>query len=319
MANIKFPEAKRLISTVKMDREEWLKVRQSGIGGSEIASLLGINPWSSPIKVWQDKLGQAEEIKPNYQMRLGSLAEDAVAQIWAEDNPDFKVERINSIMQSLNNKIFLANIDRIAWSVKDFEPIILEIKNISGRGAGKWYGEEPPYYYQAQVQWYLGVTGLKKGKLIANIANNEMLEFDIERDEEVISKMFEVANDFWQKNVLNKEMPAPIGNDSDIFSTIFDIASNPEGTDLTAHKGLFERRGELKTQIDELASEMKGIENTIKVELGEFKFGTIEGKKAVSVSKSTRNTLDSKKVQADHPELFEKYSKQTEVVTYRFN
>lgn len=317
MAQRNFPKAKRLISTKKMNHDEWLEARRSGIGGSEIASLLGINPYSSAIDVWLDKKGVSEPIKPNYQMRLGSLAEDSVAQIWSEDNPDYIVEKCNAILQNIEYDFAFANVDRLFIDNKSGEMGILEIKNISGRGAGAWYGDEPPYYYQAQVMWYLAVTGLKKGKLVANIANNEMLEFDIDYDPIVVKQMMDIANKFWTENVLKDVRPEPMHTDAGNITKFFNIASE-EIKDLSHMKEAFEKRAELDEQIKALSNDKKTIENTIKIELAECKRGLVDGQKAVSVSRSERTSLDSKGIKADHPEIFEKYSKSTEVITYRF-
>ena len=34
------------------DREEWLKQRLPGIGGSEAAAVLGVCPWKSPLSLY---------------------------------------------------------------------------------------------------------------------------------------------------------------------------------------------------------------------------------------------------------------------------
>ena len=45
----------KLISTVDMSHEEWLRYRKLGIGGSDAGSICGLNPYSSAIAVFQDK------------------------------------------------------------------------------------------------------------------------------------------------------------------------------------------------------------------------------------------------------------------------
>ena len=42
------------------ERAEWLKARRGGIGGSDVAACLGLNPWRTPVQVWEDKTGRAE-------------------------------------------------------------------------------------------------------------------------------------------------------------------------------------------------------------------------------------------------------------------
>ncbi|MCX4321231.1 MAG: YqaJ viral recombinase family protein, partial [Lachnospiraceae bacterium] len=52
-----------LAKTKDMPREKWLELRKQGIGGSDAGAVCGVNPYSSPMKVFQDKTGdETEEI-----------------------------------------------------------------------------------------------------------------------------------------------------------------------------------------------------------------------------------------------------------------
>ena len=42
------------ISTLGMEREEWLRLRKGGIGGSDAGAVCGLNPYSSPMSVYWD-------------------------------------------------------------------------------------------------------------------------------------------------------------------------------------------------------------------------------------------------------------------------
>ena len=61
-------------------REEWLKYRESGIGSSEVATIVGLNPWESPYQLWRRKLGLDPAKQENFAMKAGHYLEDAVAQ-----------------------------------------------------------------------------------------------------------------------------------------------------------------------------------------------------------------------------------------------
>ena len=47
-----------MISTLNMSRNEWLKLRKTGLGGSDAGAICGLNPYSSPMKVYQDKTSE---------------------------------------------------------------------------------------------------------------------------------------------------------------------------------------------------------------------------------------------------------------------
>lgn len=66
-------------------REEWLKYRESGIGSSEVATIVGLNPWESPYQLWRRKLGLDPAKQENFAMKAGHYLEDAVAQFWHDE------------------------------------------------------------------------------------------------------------------------------------------------------------------------------------------------------------------------------------------
>jgi putative phage-type endonuclease len=75
---------KTLISTLNMPREEWLQWRKKGIGGSDAATILGLNPYASLLSLWADKLGMMPEREDNEQMRQGRDLEGYVAERFME-------------------------------------------------------------------------------------------------------------------------------------------------------------------------------------------------------------------------------------------
>ena len=58
--------ALRLANTKDMEREEWLKVRKKGIGSSDAAAAIGLNPYKSQLELWMEKTGRDKELpKPD--------------------------------------------------------------------------------------------------------------------------------------------------------------------------------------------------------------------------------------------------------------
>ena len=86
----------KLISTVDMSHEEWLRYRKLGIGGSDAGSICGLNPYSSAIAVFQDKTQkEAGEKEDNEAMRQGRDLEEYVARRFMEETGK-KVRRANA-------------------------------------------------------------------------------------------------------------------------------------------------------------------------------------------------------------------------------
>ena len=101
-----------IISTKDMTHEEWLQARKSGIGGSDAGAICGLNPYTSPLAVYQDKVSQAVEEKDNEAMRQGRDLEDYVARRFMEETGK-KVRRANVIYKSTENPFMFANVDRL--------------------------------------------------------------------------------------------------------------------------------------------------------------------------------------------------------------
>ena len=51
---------KVVVKTSNLTREEWLKYRTKGIGGSDVSIIAGINPFKSVHQLWLEKTGQVE-------------------------------------------------------------------------------------------------------------------------------------------------------------------------------------------------------------------------------------------------------------------
>ena len=71
---------KRLISTLNLSKEDWLRYRKCGITGTDAGAILGVNPYRSAFQVYCDKNSETIENIDNEAMRQGRDLEDYVAQ-----------------------------------------------------------------------------------------------------------------------------------------------------------------------------------------------------------------------------------------------
>ena len=143
----------KLCSTLNLPREEWLTLRQKGIGGSDAGAILEMNKYGSPFSVYAEKLGFAPETEATEPMRFGTDMEPYVAERFVEQTGK-KVRRVNAMLQSVAWPFMQANVDR--WLVG--ENAILECKTITDR---KEVGAIEPHYY-VQCMHYMAVTGAER-------------------------------------------------------------------------------------------------------------------------------------------------------------
>jgi len=248
----------------KQNREEWLILRRKGIGGSDIAGILGISPWQSPLDVWMDKTGRGDDKVETSAMKWGKILEDVVAREFAAET-GYRVENLNRMIEHPGTPHFLANIDRLV-SV-DGKPaqvfgkiatdVLLECKTSNAFKVGEW-GEsgtdQVPEYYICQPMWYMAVTGAKLCHLAVLIGGNTFRRYEIKRDDEFIELIQRAADEFWSRNVMTDEPPPPdFSKDRKTLSKLYP-GTNGETIKLPA------RAVEIKSSLDDIKDEIKRLE-----------------------------------------------------------
>jgi putative phage-type endonuclease len=90
---------------------EQLELRRSGIGGSDIAAILGLSPYATPLDVFRSKVENYVQ-SDSWAFRRGRLLEPVVAQIYAEETG--AMLREVGTLRHPDRSIVLATPDRIA-------------------------------------------------------------------------------------------------------------------------------------------------------------------------------------------------------------
>ena len=290
--------------------EEWLQIRRGYIGGSDAGAIVGMNPYSSAFSVWAEKTGKLPEFEGNVATRVGTMLEDLVARLFMEETGK-KVQRLNFTLVNPDYPFACANIDREIIG----EDAVLEIKTTNSFVNVKKFrtGEYPEMWY-AQITHYLAVTGAQKAYLAVLIEGRDFKIFELERNEEEIKALMDTERDFWNTYVVPKRTPPVDGHSatSDAIKALFDI-DDGDTRDLNGMERIFEQRSLLNKHIKDLKAELDGIDNSIKLQLGNASKGVCG---FWSVSWKTQNTagLDREAIKADYPGIdFAKYATQSRV------
>lgn len=250
-------------------REDWLKARKQGLGGSDIAAILGLSPWKSAVDVYLDKTGQTPDSEMNEAMLWGTILEDVVAKHYADTSGN-KVQRVGSIMRHPQHEWMIGNIDRAIvtpGSRARFDGArllgaegLLEVKTASAYKSGDWGREDDedaiPTQYAAQCMHYMAITGMAWCDIAVLIGGQKYIAKRIERDEDTIKGMIERAEEFWFKHVVANVPPEPkTGADAlKLFPQDSGriVEANPKTIELLG------RAQELKAQIKSLEEELDG-------------------------------------------------------------
>jgi len=300
-----------LVSTKDMPREEWLRWRSKGIGGSDAGVIAGVNKWKSPVELYLEKIGEGIPPEAGESAYWGTVLEDVVAKEF-ETRHGFRVQKVNEMLQHKEHPFMIGNIDRlILSSAKHDKPGILECKTTSVFNKDAWEDDNIPDSYLIQVQHYLAVTGYEYAYIAVLIGGQRYMDKFIPRDDELIEILIKKEQEFW--NCVETGNPPEFdGSDasSNLLSSLF-----PESQPTEIQ--LFSEAGELIDQYEEakeLERTYKGVKeeacNKLKNMLGENEAGIYRDKKVVWKSFTT-NRLDSKKLKAEKPDVYEEYIKES--------
>lgn len=294
------------------NHEEWLALRHKYIGGSDAAAVVGMNAWVSPYSLWAEKTGRLPGFEGNLATEVGTYLEDFVAQKFAQETGK-KVRKSNQSWFNDQYPWAIANIDREIVG----EDAGLEIKTTSELNTKKFKGGEYPANYYCQCMHYLAVTGKQRWYLAVLIGNREFKWFTIERDEDEIKALMDAEQAF--KKLVDSDTPPNADGAQATADTL--SALYPNSIDDAIGIGCFEKELDnyfrLKAQLKNIQMTIDGIENRIKAYLGECARG--EGEKyKVSWKTQYRNTFDSNRFIADHPEVdVSKYYKRSNSRPFR--
>ncbi len=129
---------------------EWLRLRKSGIGGSDAGAICGVNPYSSAMKIFRDKTSEEVEEQDSEAIRIGHDLEEYVAQRFTEAT-GLRVRRSNYMYRSVENPFMIADVDRVVIG----EDAGLECKTASAYNADKWADGNIPLHYIMQCYHYM--------------------------------------------------------------------------------------------------------------------------------------------------------------------
>ena len=201
--------AKKIVNVSTISREEWLAWRRTGIGGSDAAAVIGLNPFRSRIEVYADKMGMMPEKEDTESMRLGRDLEDYVAQRFCEATGK-KVRRNNFMWCHDEHRCMIADVDREVIG----ENAGLECKTTQAWGGKVIMKGEIPLTYYVQCMHYMAVMGYDRVYLAVLIFGKGFFHFTIERDEDEIAALVSAEASFWRDHVEAGISPDPDGSQS---------------------------------------------------------------------------------------------------------
>lgn len=300
-----------------MNRDEFLARRMSGIGGSDAAAILGLNPWKTEVEVYLDKRGLGQPAE-GLRLRFGDFAEQFVATEYTRETGR-RVQRFHGLLRHPEHDFAIGNVDRLV--IPDGAKVaahrgqirtdrLLECKTSGAHMADTWGPagtDQIPQHYLVQVAWYQALSGCKYADLAVLIGNNDLRVYHLTRDTDLEAMLFDRIGAWWKRHIVDGEMPDPT-NESDV--ALLFPRSKPDTVVEAGAETLaaIEEFRDIRARIDELEKIEKSLATRVKAAIGEADALSHEGR-VLATWRSAKDSFlfDANAFKAAHPDLYQQF------------
>ncbi|WP_312630992.1 YqaJ viral recombinase family nuclease [Pantoea piersonii] len=288
--------------------------RSKYLGGSDVAGILGISPWRTPLDVYLDKVQPRKEPPSPGKQKIfsrGQRMEPYVIDLLSEET-GLVIARRGERYLDPELPFIAAEIDAEAESGEN-----IEIKTCSPFKAREW-GEQQtdaiPVHYTAQAMHGLMVTGKKVCVFGVLIGADDFRVYRVERDDETIAAIREKEIQFWE--MVTTLSPPPVTAVSDVMR-IFDRDS---GTGIEADGKALDavlQLRELQARRKEITDEIEFAEQKLKLFMQQNSFISLEGKQLATWRTQNSTRFNIAAFKEAHPELYDAFKTTTKSRVFR--
>ncbi|MGN6526779.1 MAG: YqaJ viral recombinase family protein [Burkholderiaceae bacterium] len=302
--------------------------RRRALGGSEIAAVMGISPWQTPVDLWREKTGRAgppkvdpigDAIKRRGQKLepyVRAMAIDKVQQLGLDvelvaKNARYFDPELPWLTSEIDFELRVSGVAEISGMDVRFEDelITADCKTATGFARRAWGDEGTdavPIYYAAQFMQGLGITGRRWCLCAALIGLDDVALYWIPRDEVTIPAMRERAVDFWENHVLADVPPDPIK-----YADIRELYPQDNGRTVEATSEVAEAARELRRlglEMDRLDARREQLKLQVAEYLGDYRTLAIEGRPAYTMASFETSKVNVAAMRRQHPGLVELFT-----------
>ena len=299
-----------IAKTNEISHEDWLALRQKGIGGSDSAAVCGFNRYCSPLEVWLRKTGRKDAEPDNEAMYFGRMLEPLIREEFSK-RTGLTVQTCPFMFASKEYPYMIANIDGVVTE-KDGTKSLLEIKTTNSFTTAKDLEENGlPIEWYFQISHYFLVTGLKKAHVGVLIGGNQFKYQVVERDEETIENIIALESHFWNEYVL-KDVPPPADyNSGESLATLYPESDGSTVILPVESDQLVDDYLKIKAAEEDLKKSKAETENKLKALLKDAESGITPSGYKVSWKSYSQSRFDSTRFKAVHAELAAQFTTMT--------
>jgi putative phage-type endonuclease len=249
---------------------EWHALRTNGIGGSEVAAIVGLSPWESRFSLYHRKAGTLGEKESNAGMSWGTRIEPLLCEVFAEQHPEYAAIEAGTYRHH-ERTWQLANVDRLLMSTDGGEALsLLEAKTAHTYSAWQWGRpgtEDVPPYYRCQAMWYLDVLELERAHLAVLIGGSDYREYEIAYDPTEAAWLRNEAEMFWREVV--DGTPPPLDGSDATYEAVRDLHPQITGEDVQISPQLWDEYLTTKQHADEASAKHKRAKSAVLDAMGQ--------------------------------------------------
>ncbi len=279
-----------------MTRQAWLDRRRSGIGGSDIAGILGMSPWATPMSVWLDKTQGSTDTGTDA-TSYGHEAESVVQRLFEARTGLTVVDPQREVVDAarpwrrctLDGLVVEWGGDRMAPHSDTLDAALGIYEAKTTTGFASWADDGIPDHYRVQLEWNMGVCGLGAGWLAVwhmrpsrdGWFRTELEVLEVRPEPGVWELLQAEADRFWHDHVQAGRAPAGDGS-SRTSRALQDMWTDPvpDAVALDDHPAVVEaldRLPQLRADANAAAQRLDAAEQTVKAAMGDHQAATVDG------------------------------------------
>jgi putative phage-type endonuclease len=262
----------KYLGTFEPGTPEWHKARQ-GLGGSDIASVMDMNPWKSAFTLFCEKTGLIDgNIEPSLPMQMGTAFEPVIRELFVKNNSEWLKVHETGTWASIEEPRSVANPDGIIeWA--DGSLGVLEIK------FSRMYWDKLPEHYNLQVQHYLSVLGLKRAIVVA-VVGGDWKEFDVVRDDSLVETMKRRVEAFY--GFLDTDTAPDYDGSDSTYETVRELSEGLQEGEIELGS-LWANLLQAKSESEYWETQLKAHKSAVLAFMDGTKYGLFQGEKVIAL------------------------------------
>lgn len=288
----------QILPEYEVDSPEWHEARRDTLGASEVAAVLGLSKWQTPLTVYRAKLGVPNAI-PEDLAYFGRAMEPVIAQWIRDKHPEVGPILPGFAARNPEYPWLSASPDRVRDSAGILYPV--EIKNSSEWSRKEWEQGVPDYYkIQSLVQQI--VLGVHGGHLAVLHGGNRPELYEVPWDAAAVEQIIDLTGRWWAEHVVAKVEPDPV-----TYTEALEVYPGLPGEEFEVSPTLFgilEQRDVDSSDMYALKKKLDLIKEHIALEVGNATVLTYQGSPVYTYKRQVTTRVDTNALKERFPDVY---------------